>query len=445
MLIQNQPPLSQTPLSVSELNRMARLALEKGLASCWVRGELSNFTRAASGHWYFTVKDATASARCVMFRPRNQFVDWRVREGEQVELRAQATIYEARGDFQLVVDAMRQAGLGSLYEAFLHLKEKLEKEGLFDPARKRPLPVLPARVGIITSPHAAALRDVLTTLARRWPLVRAIIYPCQVQGDAAPEQIVQAVHNANQRQEVDTLLLVRGGGSLEDLQAFNQESVVRAMAASAIPIITGIGHETDFTIADFVADLRAPTPTGAAERLVPDRQEWTQRLWAFDAQLSKIQRNVLEAAWQRHDYLLRRLRHPREALALQREHTNRLLQRLLRAGRQQLSTSRLSLQQLHRRLSRERPRHAEQDKRLQTVVQRLQRSWALYLSQLRTRQHNLLTQLDLLCPDLVLRRGYSIVRSQAGEIVTDPEGVSIGQSLDLQLAAGHVGVIVERK
>lgn len=445
MLTQNQSSFSQTPVSVSELNRMARLALEKGLASCWVRGELSNFTRAASGHWYFTLKDATASVRCVMFRPRNQFVDWPVREGEQVELRAQATLYEARGDFQLVVDAMRQAGLGNLYEAFLRLKERLEKEGLFDAARKRPLPALPARVGIVTSPQAAALRDVLTTLARRWPLIRAIIYPCQVQGDAAPGQIVQALHSANQRQEVDVLLLVRGGGSLEDLQAFNQESVARAMAASAIPTITGIGHETDFTIADFVADLRAPTPTGAAERLVPERQEWSQRLWAFNAQLGRIQRNVLEAAWQRYDYLLRRLRHPREALALQREQANRLLQRLLRAGRHQLSASRLSVQQLQKRLARERPRHTDQDQRLQTIVQRLQRSWAQHLSQLRTRQHNLHAQLDLLCPDLVLKRGYSIVRTQAGEIVTDPKGVTLGQSLDVQLAAGHIDVIVERK
>jgi exodeoxyribonuclease VII large subunit len=265
-------------LSVSDLNRMARLTLERGIPQVWVTGELSNLTRAASGHWYFTLKDSQAAVRCAMFRNRNLFMDWVPENGLRVELRAQPTLYEPRGEFQLSVEVMRRAGLGALYEAFARLKERLEREGLFDAARKRPLPPYPSQIGLITSPQAAALRDVLTTLRRRWPLARVLLYPTPVQGEGAAEAIAAALATAGARGECQVLLLVRGGGSIEDLWAFNEEVVARAIAACPIPVVSGIGHETDFTIADFVADRRAPTPTGAAQLATPDAGELAQHL-----------------------------------------------------------------------------------------------------------------------------------------------------------------------
>ncbi|HNQ05472.1 MAG TPA: exodeoxyribonuclease VII large subunit [Thiobacillaceae bacterium] len=438
-----EPP--QVIINISALNRMARLALEKNLPSCWVKGEVSNFTRAGSGHWYFTLKDASASARCVMFRVRNQFVDWSVREGEQIELRAQATLYEPRGDFQLVVDAMRKAGLGSLYEAFLRLKDRLELEGLFDATRKRTPPAFPRCIGIITSPQSAALRDVLSTLARRWPLVPVILYACPVQGDSAAGQIKQAIEYANQRQETDILLLIRGGGSLEDLHAFNQEAVARAVAASRIPVISGIGHETDFTITDFVADQRAPTPTGAAQMAVPDRMDWIPRVNGFKQRLHRHQRSQLDSAWQRLDRLARRLRHPSEALRQQRAQVIQLGQRLLRADLQARTAARLALRQLRMRLQRGRPGLAELGSRLQSTHHDLRQAWQHQGTQLRMTWQHLRNQLDLLCPDQVLKRGYSIVRTSSGTVVRAASEVSQGQSLDIQLAAGTLGVRVERQ
>jgi len=247
-------------LSVSELNRMARRALESQLPLLWVEGEVSNFTRAASGHWYFAIKDASAQVRCVMFRGRNQFADFTPANGDHVEVRALPSLYEARGEFQLGVEQIRRAGAGRLYEAYLRLKAKLEAEGLFDPAKKRPLPRFPRRVGIVTSPQAAALHDVLTALARRMPGLPVVIYPTPVQGASAGAQIAAAIRAAGARAECDVLLVCRGGGSLEDLWAFNDEMVARAIAASPLPVVSGVGHETDFTLADFAADLRARRP-----------------------------------------------------------------------------------------------------------------------------------------------------------------------------------------
>ncbi|MGQ9686462.1 MAG: exodeoxyribonuclease VII large subunit, partial [Thiobacillaceae bacterium] len=306
-----EPPI----LSVSELNRMARLMLERGIPLVWVTGEISNLTRATSGHWYFTLKDSQAAVRCAMFRNRNQFMDWVPENGMRVELRAQPTLYEPRGEFQLSVEVMRRAGLGALYEAYARLKERLQREGLFDEARKRPLPAYPRRIGIVTSPKAAALRDVLTTLARRWPLTRVIIYPTPVQGEGAAEAIAAALRTAGERAECDVLLLVRGGGSIEDLWSFNAEVVARAIAASPIPVVCGVGHETDFTIADFVADRRAPTPTGAAQLATPDAEELRQHLRHLARRLTLDQRRRLHTLAQRLDGLAQRLRHPAEQLA----------------------------------------------------------------------------------------------------------------------------------
>jgi exodeoxyribonuclease VII large subunit len=436
---------AQVVLSISEINRLARLALEKHLPSCWIRGELSNLSRASSGHWYFTLKDASASARCVMFRIRNQFVDWPVREGDQIEIRAQASLYEPRGDFQLIVEAMRQAGQGSLYEAFLRLKDRLQQEGLFEPERKKAIPPLPRAIGVITSPMAAALRDVLTTLKRRWPYASATLYPCQVQGDAAPAQIQQAIHDANLRGEVDVLLLVRGGGSLEDLLAFNDEGVARAVATSNIPIICGVGHETDFTIADFVADLRAPTPTGAAQLATPDTNEWVQRIKDLGYRLSHRLRSRLDAAWQHQDHLQKRLRHPQERLRHQHLQLQQLNRRLVRSGHRLIEIANARMELGYKRLSGARPATAHYGERLLHLRRRLHQ-YQQHQQTLRTRQlTNLITQLELLCPSLVLQRGYSIVRNVQGTVVKSPDLVRVGERLSVELSHGQLGVTVTDK
>src|SRR4051812_37012384 len=260
------------PLSVSDLNRQVRTLLENRFEMIWVAGELSGVKKAASGHWYFCLKDPGAQVECAMFRARAQFLDFRPEDGLQVEVRARVTLYEARGNFQLVVEEIRRAGRGALFQAFERLKARLEAEGLFEPARKRPLPAFPRAIGIVTSPQAAALRDVLTTLGRRAPMVPVVVYPAQVQGESAAGQVARAIATANARDECDVLIVCRGGGSLEDLWAFNEEVVARAIAASRIPVVSGVGHETDFSIADFVADLRAPTPTAAAVAASADRE-----------------------------------------------------------------------------------------------------------------------------------------------------------------------------
>ena len=259
------------PLTVTELNRRSRQVLENQFGLIWVVGEISRATLASSGHWYFVLKDEGAAIDCAMFKGRAQYLDFKPENGLKVEVRARVTVYEPRGAYQLAVEQMRHAGLGALFEAFEKLKARLGKEGLFDEARRKPLPAHPRAIAIVSSPAAAALRDILTTLARRAPMVPVILYPTLVQGEGAAAQVARAIATANARRECDVLIVARGGGSLEDLWAFNDEAVARAIAASAIPVVSGVGHETDFTIADFAADLRAPTPTAAAELASPDR------------------------------------------------------------------------------------------------------------------------------------------------------------------------------
>ena len=299
------PPTDATaiaggPLTVTQFNAIARQQIERNLPLLWIAGEISNFTRAPSGHCYFSLKDERAQVRCVMFRSRLQNLEFAPGNGMQVEVRAVPTLYEARGEFQLGVENMRKAGLGALFEKFARLKTKLEAEGIFASERKRPVPRFPRRIGVITSPAAAALRDVLTTLRRRMPSIPVIIYPTLVQGDSARTQIAAAIAIAGARAECDVLILCRGGGSIEDLWAFNEESVARAMVASPIPIVSGVGHETDFTIADFVADARAPTPTGAAELVSPNRVElYSARPRAQGAAESRLERAVSSSGFSR--------------------------------------------------------------------------------------------------------------------------------------------------
>src|SRR5580700_5001795 len=275
--------------SVSRLNREVRTLLERGFGMIWLEGEISNFSRPSSGHWYFSMKDAGAQVRCAMFRQRNMLCAFTARDGQKVLLRARIGLYEPRGEFQLLVEHMEDAGLGALKRQFDELAAKLAAEGLFAPERKRPLPALPKRIGVITSPSGAAIHDILHVLARRFAAIPVLLYPVAVQGAAAAAEIIAALALAGRRAECDVLILARGGGSLEDLWAFNDEALARAIVASPIPVITGIGHEIDFTIADFAADVRAPTPSAAAELVVPDAEEW---LAAFVRLSTRLQRGM---------------------------------------------------------------------------------------------------------------------------------------------------------
>jgi len=382
-------------LSVAELLRSVRDTLERRFPLSWVRGEVSNLSRAPSGHLYFTLKDGAAQVDCVMFRSRAAALDWEPREGQQVEARALPTLYEPRGRFQLTVEGMRLAGLGPLYERFLRLKERLGAEGLFDEKKKRALPPFPGRIGVVTSLAAAALRDVLTTLARRNPAIPVVVYPVPVQGEGAAERIATMLARANRRAECDVLLLVRGGGSIEDLWQFNEEALARAIRASAIPVVVGVGHETDFTIADFAADRRAPTPTAAAELACPSRNELAARVVDCGRRLSREMRRRLQYAAQALDACSRGLVHPAERL--------RSYQQLMI----QLS-SRLAFAFSHR-------------------VHRCQ----AHLAELRAT----LVSLD---PTAVLERGYSITTGANGAVLRDATSVQVGERLTTRLARGEL-------
>ncbi len=327
-------------IPVSLLVSSARLILERHLGLLWVSGEISNFTRAASGHCYFNLKDSGAQVRCVYFRQKAQFAGFPLKDGLAVEVRATASIYEARGEFQLNVEAVRLAGVGALYERFERLKTRLAEAGWFAAERKRPLPAIPRAIGIVTSPQAAALRDILTTLARRWRGIPVVVYPTAVQGDGAAREIALAIDTANARDEVDVLIVARGGGSIEDLWAFNEEAVARAVFESRIPVVSGVGHETDFTICDFVADARAPTPTGAAALVTPDRRSVAATITGIAGRWLRAGNRTLESRSQRVDGLARRLVHPAARIAQQRRDAAAFASRLARAYRNRLAVRR---------------------------------------------------------------------------------------------------------
>jgi exodeoxyribonuclease VII large subunit len=409
-------------LTVAELNRLARSALEREFPLLWVAGEVSNLTRAPSGHYYFTLKDAQAQVRCAMFRARAQTLPWRLENGQQVEARALVTLYEARGDFQLNVESLRRAGLGRLYEAFLRLKEKLEQEGLFRDDRKRPLPRFPRRIGVVTSPRAAALRDVIAALARRAAGLSVIVYPTLVQGTEAAAQIAEAIATAGRRAECDLLLVVRGGGSLEDLWAFNEEAVARAIAASPIPVIAGIGHETDVTIADLAADRRAATPTAAAEIASAGWFEAAKETASLAAALAAAMHTALERRMQRVDLLARQLVHPAERLARSRQRLEHLASRLAAAGARRLQKQELRLAQMRLRLSRARPE----------------------IEARRTRIERLAASLAALNPQAALARGYALVRDAEGRLVRSHRQLKEAEPVTMRFAEGGAEALVSR-
>jgi len=427
-------------LTVSALNQAVGRLLERSFPLTWISGEISNFTRAASGHWYFTLKDDAAQVRAVMFRGRAQYAGFMPREGDRVEARALVTLYAPRGDYQLNVEAIRRAGIGNLYEAFLQLKAKLTDEGLFDPARKRPVPVFARRIGIVTSPQAAALRDVLTTLRRRAPHVDLVLYPTPVQGDGAAQKIAQAIATASLRAECDVLLLCRGGGSMEDLWSFNDEAVARAVVACAMPVICGVGHETDFTIADFAADLRAPTPTAAAEMAAAPRADWLASLRGHAQDLTRAMRRRVSDATQTVDWLSRRLVSPATYAAHQRLKLHGMQLRLAHATRTPLNLARFAIAQLDTRLRAQLPDIAAERRRLSDQTRRLRAQITVRQNQRRQALAALSSQLELLNPQRTLERGYAIVTDAAGKALRSPAELRARERLNMRLAEGSADV-----
>ncbi|HCA26801.1 MAG TPA: exodeoxyribonuclease VII large subunit [Betaproteobacteria bacterium] len=432
-------------ITVSELNRQVKQLLEQSLPLTWIAGEISNLTRAASGHWYFSLKDAQAQARCVMFRHRNQALDWTPENGAQVEVRALATLYAPRGEFQLNVEAMRRAGLGALFEAFERLKHLLEKEGLFDAARKLPLPFFPRQIGVITSPAAAALHDVLTTLRRRLPSIPVILYPTPVQGKDAAAQIVQAIHAAAARNECDVLILCRGGGSIEDLWPFNEEAVARAISGCPIPIVCGVGHETDVTIADFTADQRAPTPTAAAEMACPHRADLARRLEIAQVRLTRHMRNLLENRMQQIDYLSRRLLHPGERLKNQAQQLTYIQQRLGTALAHSLHDAEWKTLQWRHRLQHALPDLTRLESQRQEWARRLPAAHARRLHTLEATLAHLQASLTHLNPLGVLKRGYSLVTHEDGRIIQDSASVAVGEKIAVTFSRGGASAQITDK
>jgi len=440
LFAQTQPDV----ISVSTLNRLARDLLESGLPRLWISGEISNLTLAASGHAYFSLKDASAQVRCVMFRHKLAGIGFKLAEGMQVELKGSVTLYEARGEYQINVDTLRAAGLGQLFEAFERLKAKLSAEGLFDEARKRPIPPHPRAIGIVTSPAAAALRDVVSTLRRRMPSIPVILYPTPVQGDGSAAQIAAAIRSAGTRSEVDVLIVCRGGGSMEDLWAFNEEVVARAIAASPIPVVSGVGHETDFTICDFVADLRAPTPTGAAERVSPSREHLFGQVDLTRRHLERALTRLLTDKTQRLDYLSRRLVHPGEKLALQRERLTAQRRHLRRLAEARLEQARRRLAALEARLQRQQPRPQETARQLDRLAARLEQAAASQFSARKLKLAQLGATLLAMNPEAVLTRGYAIVQKRNGHAVRSPNEVAQGERVTLRLAEGQTEALISK-
>ncbi len=402
----NRPPDSRPGrdiYTVSRLNREARILLESGLPALWLEAEVSNFARPASGHWYFTLKDATAQVRCAMFRGSNARVRVAPKDGMQVLVRARVGLYEPRGDYQLIAEHLEEAGEGALRRRFEELKARLAAEGLFDEGLKRPLPALPRRIGVITSPTGAAIRDILHVLARRFAAVPVLVYPVPVQGAGAAAEIATALALANARAEVDVLILARGGGSLEDLWSFNEEIVARAIRASSIPVVAGVGHEVDVTIADFAADVRAPTPSGAAELVVPDRAEWLRSLAGIAQRLKQSGNRTVFRARERLAWLGGRLKrvHPRERLTLRAQRLDELEARLGRALRQALAAGRARL-----------------------------------LSASRT--------LNAVSPLATLERGYSILATADGQVIRAAAEVRPGEEVSARTSHGTVHATVTR-
>jgi exodeoxyribonuclease VII large subunit len=432
----------RTVYTVARLNREIRLLLEQRLAVLWVEGELSNLSQPGSGHWYFSLKDREAQVRCVMFRQKNLAVGFTPRAGQHVLARVRVTLYEARGDFQLIVEHLEEAGVGALQREFERLKTQLAAEGLFDLARKRPLPRFPRRIGVITSPTGAAVRDVLHVLQRRFPPASVLIYPARVQGAAAAPSLVQALRLASARRECDVLILARGGGSLEDLWAFNDERLARAIHACAIPVVAGVGHEIDVTIADFVADARAPTPSGAAEHVTPDRIACLEALAKTATRLSLAARRELRSRGAHLDAVSARLQlaHPGMRVLQQIQRLDDLQQRMSGAARACLHHSRSRLADALARLLRHSPERGVRTlaQRHEALQARLDHAARVALARTAHRLDLAVRALDAVSPLATLARGFAIVTRPDGSLLRDADAVAVGEDIEARLAHGRL-------
>ena len=414
------PVMSRDPaISVSQLNRKAKSLLEAGIAKLWVEGEISNMARPASGHIYFSLKDEKAQVRAAWFRQRQKGPAISFKNGDKVLAFGRVSLYEARGDYQLIVEDLEPAGEGVLKQRFDALKKKLLAEGLFDEERKQPLPSLPTRIGVITSPSGAAVRDVITVLARRFPAVPVVVYPSAVQGDAAPGELITALQKAIDRDECDVLIMGRGGGSLEDLWAFNDEALARAIVECPIPVVSAVGHEVDFTIADFVADVRAPTPSGAAEIVVPDRHDWLRRINVLAARIAHFGERAVEDRAQQVDWLASRM-----AAAMRRQ---------ILSQRHDLQTLRSELVQLSPAVSVQRS-----IARLGSLQQRLSSCTKQQLSDWNHRVALLGRALHSVSPLATLDRGYAIVLDAEGKAMTDAKTAKAGDEIRARLSKGEL-------
>ncbi len=436
--------------SVTRLNREARLILEQGLAVVWVEGELSNFSQPGSGHWYFSLKDRNAQVRCAMFRQRNMLVGFTPRSGQLVLVRGRVSLYEPRGDYQLIADHLEEAGVGALKRQFELLKTKLSAEGLFAQERKRALPRFPARIGVITSPTGAAIRDILHVLARRFPPASVLIYPTAVQGAAAVPSIVQAISLASARRECDVLILARGGGSLEDLWAFNDERVARAIHACTVPVVAGIGHEIDFTIADFVADSRAPTPSGAAELVAPDSRACLDMLARTAERLRVTALRELRTSAHRLESASVRLKlaHPGMRVLQQEQRLDDMEQRLTGAIRACLQNDRRRLSDTLTKLMRHSPDRTVREYRLrhESLDARLRHALKDCVNRAAHRLNLAARTLDTVSPLATLARGFAIItRASDGALLTDAADVSPGDEVEARLAHGKIRASVIKR
>jgi exodeoxyribonuclease VII large subunit len=432
----------------SRLNREARALLERGFGFLWVEGEISNLSRPSSGHWYFSLKDQAAQLRCAMFRQRNMLARFTPKDGMHVQVRGRVSLYEPRGDYQFIADYIEEAGEGALRRRFELLKAKLAAEGLFAAEHKRALPKLPRRIGVITSPTGAAIRDVLHILQRRFSTIPVLVYPVAVQGAGAARQIAATIRLASARAECDVLILARGGGSLEDLWSFNEEIVARAIYDCAIPLVSGIGHEIDFTIADFAADVRAPTPSGAAELVTPDCADWTRAMASCARRLHLAARRTLAVRTQRFGWLQKRLsqRHPGIELRQHAQRLDELEQRLSRAVRRRLAEGRATVYRHTAHL-----RHLSPARRLAAAQGRLTLARSAIDAALRRRMDGFRNRLalaagtlDAVSPLATLQRGYAIVTTEDGHVVTDSSSLAVGGRVHGRLAQGTFFARVEQ-
>lgn len=433
--------------TVSRLNREAKGLLEAGFPPLWIEGEISNLSRPTSGHVYFSLKDAQAQVRCAFFRQHQRLLGITLKDGLHVLARARVSLYEGRGDYQIIIEYLEEAGEGALRRAFDALKQRLAKEGLFDAIRKKPLPRLPRRIGMITSTSGAVLHDMLTTLRRRFPAIAILVYPVPVQGEGAAEKIAAAIRLAGERRDCDVLVLARGGGSLEDLWPFNEEIVARAIHACPLPIVSGIGHETDFTIADMTADARAPTPTAAAEMLSPDQQEWLAQFQRIEDRLVTAVRGRLRSRNQHLDWLGARLVHPRNRIALLQQRLTALSQRLNLAQGAQWRQARSALQGLTARLHQYSPQPRLHAAALANrhLYARLVAGMKHRLERTEARLRQVMQTMHALSPLATLERGYAIVqRLDTGAIVTTAAAVKPGERVQTRLAHGYLDCLVEK-